>query len=342
MVEGLALRRPAPSAATVHRQVIDIAARRGWPSPSYSTVYSIIKGIDPALLALAHGGSKRYKEMFDLVHRTEAHGPNEIWQADHSELDLWVLEDGKPLRPWLTVIEDDYSRAICGYAVNASAPSALNTALALRQAIWRKTDPGWHVHGIPDVFYTDHGSDFTSRHLEQIAADLHIRLVFSLPGQPRGRGKIERLFGTVNTMCLPTLPGYAPRGTADRAGQAALSLAQLDAELGRFFIGNYNCRVHGGTGRAPQDRWEATGFLPRIADSLEQLDLLLLTVVKTRKIRPDGIRFQGFRYVDPPLAAYVGERPSSAMTPAISPKSACSSTIATSPGPSARNWPERS
>jgi putative transposase len=155
------------------------------------------------------------------MHRTEAHGPNEIWQADHTELDLWVLEDGKPLRPWLTVIEDDYSRAICGYAVNASAPSALNTALALRQAIWRKTDPGWHVHGIPDAFYTDHGSDFTSRHLEQVAADLHIRLVFSLPGQPRGRGKIERLFGTVNTM-IPNSAGSSSRTTTveSTAGRA--------------------------------------------------------------------------------------------------------------------------
>jgi putative transposase len=35
--------------------------------------------------------------------------------------------------------------------------------------------------------------------------------------------------------------------------------------------------------------------------------LLLLTVAKSRKVHPDGIRFQGFRYLDPTLAAYVGE-----------------------------------
>ena len=45
----------------------------------------------------------------------------------------------------------------------------------------------------------------------------------------------------------------------------------------------------------------------RLPDSLEQLDLLLLTVAKGRKVHPDGIRFQGFRYLDPTLAAYVGE-----------------------------------
>jgi putative transposase len=42
-------------------------------------------------------------------------------------------------------------------------------------------------------------------------------------------------------------------------------------------------------------------------DSLEQLDLLLLTVAKPRKIHPDGIHFQGLRYLDPVLAAYVGD-----------------------------------
>src|SRR3954463_5870747 len=42
-------------------------------------------------------------------------------------------------------------------------------------------------------------------------------------------------------------------------------------------------------------------------ESLEQLDLLLLTVPKTRRVHPDGIRFSGLRFIDPLLAAYVGE-----------------------------------
>jgi putative transposase len=34
---------------------------------------------------------------------------------------------------------------------------------------------------------------------------------------------------------------------------------------------------------------------------------LLLTVAKSRQVRPDGIHFQGLRYLDLTLAAYVGE-----------------------------------
>jgi len=191
--------------------------------------------------------------------------------------------------------------------VSLDAPSALNTALALRQAIWRKTEPGWHVCGLPDVFYTDHGSDFTSRHIEQVAADLKIRLVFSLPGQPRGRGKIERLFNTINQMCLADLPGYAPAGIPDRADQASLSLPELDDAIGVFIRDIYHQRTHSETRQAPQAHWDASGFLPRLPDSLEQLDLLLLTVSRPRKIHPDGIHFQGLRYLDATLAAYVGE-----------------------------------
>ena len=308
VIEGLALRRPAPTIATVHRRAVEVAERERWPLPSYATVYAIVRAIEPGMVTLAHEGDKRYRETHDLIYRREAAAPNEIWQADHTELDLWVLDPaGRPARPWLTVIEDDHSRAVAGYAVSLEAPSALNTALALRHAIWRKAEPGWHVCGIPGVFYTDHGSDFTSRHIEQVAADLKIRLVFSLPGQPRGRGKIERLFNTINQMCLAELPGYAPRGMPDRADQAVLSLPELDAAIGAFIRDVYHQRSHGETRQPPQARWDDAGFLPRLPESVEQLDLLLLTVAKPRKIHPDGIRFQGFRYLDPTLAAYVSE-----------------------------------
>ncbi len=42
-------------------------------------------------------------------------------------------------------------------------------------------------------------------------------------------------------------------------------------------------------------------------ESLEQLDLLLMTVAKGRRVHQDGIHFQGRYYLDPTLAAYVGE-----------------------------------
>jgi putative transposase len=48
-------------------------------------VYAIVAGLDPAMVTLVHEGTKRYEEVFDLVYRRLAEGPNEIWQADHIE-----------------------------------------------------------------------------------------------------------------------------------------------------------------------------------------------------------------------------------------------------------------
>lgn len=90
-------------------------------------------------------------------------------------------------------------------------------------------------------------------------------------------------------------------------GEPQLTLQDMDKRFVAFLLDLYHAREHGDTKVAPQQRWEAGGFLPQMPHSLEQLDLLLLTVPKTRKIRPDGIWFLGMRYIDPTLAAYVGE-----------------------------------
>lgn len=306
-VEGLALQTPPLSIALIHRQVSTLARQHNIKPPSYGLVYAIVRQLSPALTTLAHHGAKAYKQRFDLLHRREAEAPNAIWQADHCLLDLLVLREGQaPAKPWLTVILDDYSRAMAGYFLTFDAPSALNTSLALRQAIWRKDDPRWHVCGIPQTFYTDCGSDFTSQHLEQVSADLHMGLTHSIPGEPRGRGRIERFFQTVQQMFVCELPGYAPPQGPVR-GQPQLTLGELDARFRTFVLEVYHARPHSETHVPPQQRWEAGGFLPQMPDSLEQLDLLLLTVAKPRKVRRDGLWFLGMRYLDPTLAAYVGE-----------------------------------
>lgn len=307
LVEGLALQKPPLPIAALYRQVGQFAQKQNQKPPSYSLVYSIVRSLPADLVTLAQQGTKAYGDSFELLYRRESERPNVLWLADHCLLDILVLrEDGTATKPWLTVIMDDYSRAIAGYFLSFEAPCALRTALALRQAIWRKQDSRWRICGIPEVFYTDNGSDFTSHHMEQVAAELKMRLVFSTPGRPRGRGRIERFFSTLSQMCLCELTGFvsAERGVR---GKPALTLPELDELLKAFLLDTYHMRKHTQTEEAPQDRWESGGFLPQMPASLEQLDLLLLTVARSRKVHPDGIRFQGFRYVDTNLAAFIGE-----------------------------------
>jgi putative transposase len=306
LIEGLALQKHPRSMAAIHRQVTTIAQEQGWKPPSYDRVRHIIKGLDPALVTFAHQGAAAYREEFDLLYRRESPHANAMWQADHTPLDVLLLDEtGTPAKPWLTAIEDDYSRMIVGYRLSFQESTALTTALALRQAIWRKEDPHWHAYGIPTVFYTDHGSDFTSKHMEQVAADLPMELIFSQVSIPRGRGKIERFFRSVDQLLLQDTPGYAPKGST--GVKATLTLPAFEQRFRTWLLSDYHHRVHVETRCKPQERWEAGGFVPRMPKSLEQLDLLLLTVAKTRRVQQDGIRFQGYRYIDSTLAGYVKE-----------------------------------
>jgi putative transposase len=173
-----------------------------------------------------------------------------------------------PARPWLTTVMDDHSRAICGYTAFLGAPSAMNTALALRQAIWPKEGPGWPMCGIPDVLY-------------------------------------ERFFGTVNTELLAELPGHIAEG--QRRPVPVLTLKDLDGALHSFVTGQYHQREHAEIRATPQQAWAGDGWLPRLPATIDELNLLLLTVAKPRIVHRDGVHFQGLRYVSPLLAAYVRE-----------------------------------
>ncbi|MGR5904751.1 hypothetical protein ACT7DI_05050 [Bacillus paranthracis] len=44
---------------------------------------------------------KAYNNQYDLIHRREASYPNEIWQADHTPLDIIVLNEKRKTRKTL-------------------------------------------------------------------------------------------------------------------------------------------------------------------------------------------------------------------------------------------------
>ena len=252
LVRELASKRPRPSVSAIHRKVAALVVAEGRQAPSYSSVARIASSVSEGQIAAASNPAA-YRNHHELVHRREALASNEMWHADHTVLDILVLDDaGILVRPWLSVVLDDHSRAIAGYFISLDAPSALNTALALRHAIWRKADPEWIISGIPEQLYVDNGSDFISEHIEQACMGLKICLTHSLPGRPRGRGKIERLFRTINDMFLPDLPGHLIRGKP--LSVPALSLDELRTRFEAFVSGVYHQRLHGSTDEAPVAR----------------------------------------------------------------------------------------
>lgn len=100
-------------------------------------------------------------------------------------------------------------------------------------------------------------------------------------------------------------------GLQESAGKSrrkpSLTLEAFDAWFKAFLLHTYRCRPNKEDELSPIQKWEKGGFLPRMLDSLERLDLLLVHEAKERKVRPDGIHFHRLRYLSSVLAAYVGE-----------------------------------
>jgi transposase InsO family protein len=103
-----------------------------------------------------------------------------------------------------------------------------------------------HICGVPEVLYTDNGADFTSKHLEQVAADFKMRLVFSIPGKPQVRGRIERFFRTVNEMFLCDLDGFTRRSRK----KPSLNLGQFEDLFRTFLLEVYHRRASSSQTRA--------------------------------------------------------------------------------------------
>lgn len=215
--------------------------------------------------------------------RFEAAEPNERWTGD--ALHGPIVAGAKT---YLLAFIDDHSRALVGYRW-AHAEDTLALAAALRA--------GLAARGIPKVVYLDNGSAMVSKQLLRALAILGIRLTHSRPGQPAGRGKIERFFRTVREQFLIELsaPGAAAKVT---------DLSMLNELFAAWTETVYHPRVHGETGQAPIARFTAAG--PPALPTPDQLREAFLwsqhrTVTKTATVSLHGNIYQ----VD---AALVGRR----------------------------------
>ena len=75
------------------------------------------------MVALAQKGDAPYRNDFDLVLRRESVNPKDLCQANHTELDVMVLnESDRPVRPWLSLLHIwGVEAAECCFQVRDSA-----------------------------------------------------------------------------------------------------------------------------------------------------------------------------------------------------------------------------
>jgi putative transposase len=163
--------------------------------------------------------------------RFEAEAPNVRWTGD--ALHGPTVVGRKAI---LFAFLDDHSRLLTGYRW-ARREDTVRLEAALRTGI--------AARGIPTSIYVDNGSAFVDKQLLRACAALGIRLVHSKPGQPAGRGKIERFFRTVRDQFLVEIG----------SGRELTDLTQLNTLFTAWVETVYHRRVHSETGQSPLERW---------------------------------------------------------------------------------------
>ncbi|STZ76307.1 Mu transposase C-terminal domain-containing protein [Bergeriella denitrificans] len=168
-----------------------------------------------------------YKAILPYVSRDWLRfAPNTIWVGDGHGFKAKVAHPitGQPFQPEVTAIIDASTRYVVGWTVSL-AESTLAHADALRVAMSQ--------HEPPLMYYTDNGAGPTGNMLDDkltgILTRLGIEHPTGLPGNPQGRGIIERLWQTVTIPLARTYETFV--GDSADASTKTLNLRKLNSAM---------------------------------------------------------------------------------------------------------------
>jgi putative transposase len=269
--------------------------------PAVSTIHKYYKSLPEAVKeARTARGFRKYKKQGAPYTRYEnTRNANERWQVDHTELAIWirVRRKGKwkAVKVYLTLALDVHSRAITGFWLSTKYGDTWAIKIMLYFAIRPKTVKGWNIFGKPKIVQCDNGTDYISIAMRATLAVLGILMDVDHPYYPNSKGKIERVFRTLDTRLFRILPGHfedvgVSEASADKRVQELYTRDQLKNELEKVVV-EYNNTVHGETERKPQELWEETVIGPVLPEDHE-LNICLLQHDKKRTIQGFGIRFK--------------------------------------------------
>lgn len=185
-----------PKVAHVYRKVKRYCEMNGIPAPSRATIYRVIDELEktqPDLVCLGREGEEAYVKRFaEKILRKEPEFINQIWMGDHHRMDIFIIYQGRAVRPWLTTWIDICSRTIAGWTIAIQA-NGRTIGLSLRHGILQKTMPVWDgplsknmaqamsslgwdldvlkqnegtdspINGMPALLYIDNGEDYKSK-----------------------------------------------------------------------------------------------------------------------------------------------------------------------------------
>jgi len=200
---------------------------------SYDQAWRLTRKIEtyaPEILYRGRNQGAGLKALLPYVKRgTDDLWSNDVWTGDGHALKGKIAhpDHGRPFRPEVTLIVDVASRCVMGWSVSFSE-NTIAVCDALRHAVSR--------HGLPLIYYSDNGAGQTARAMDApvggMLARLGIRHEVGIPGNPQGRGLVERLWQTLTIPLARKLPTFHGAG-ADRDYLRRTS-GEIEKDLRRY------------------------------------------------------------------------------------------------------------
>jgi putative transposase len=193
----------------------------------------------------------------------------------------------------------------------ARTPSSENAARCLEMAVSDKQPYAdavgavtpWDMCGTHETGAADAGSSFANEDIRAKNVDLGVKFMTTVAGLPWLRGKVERIFRSIDDKFVAMFAGrtfgnVVEKGEYDSEGNACLTIDEYAEALVRYKIDHYHNHPHDGLGgQTPRTRWldrsEEFGVDPPPDDHLRR-------VVFGMKLSPilgaHGVRVLGVDY----------------------------------------------
>ncbi len=208
---------------------------------------------------------------------------NQRWQGDSCHL-LYIPDPDRPKRKiklYLIAWLEEYSR-ICTHGQLYTEEKSYALEDSLKKAIMK--------FGLPEQIYCDNGKIYSSHQLQSICARLGIHLSHTRPYRPQGRGKLERLFSTVQSSFLPEVETMLR--------EKNLSVEEINDYFFIWLRQHYHEKVHSAIKKKPMLCFETDSYPLRRINLEELIDAFLIE--ETRKVDKTGVfRLGGIDYQAP-------------------------------------------
>ncbi|MFY2838043.1 Mu transposase C-terminal domain-containing protein [Achromobacter xylosoxidans] len=322
-------RRNGDSLVTTYRRMLAELKSAGSESPrtektppSFSTFHRMALQVpayerDRARLGPAAANAKWRHSTGGIYARR----PMERVEMDHTELDLYVIDDDRGLpigRPTVTILVDSFSGYVLAMYLSFEGESLGRLSQTLRLALEPKdhltkpipTANEWLTPGLWECLVVDNGLAFQSPQLKKIALALGCELEYCPVRKPWFKPTVERTIGDITGILPREGRPKKPTAIADRENplnSACIMFSDLCAALTKWAVDVHPFSIPGRSLARPMDLMrDNLDALPApvVCTGLDQL-ALITGMSKDITVRQGGVEFMYLPYRSPELGELV-------------------------------------